>query len=116
MPVPRIMVYEHQHAGGQEYRVGEFHPGEAPQVLVVKDVGGDAEGGKGEGEFVDCCEEELGGYDGVDHAAEGFAREDRVFFDELGEVVEAGSDGECEEEEAEEEAGVALIGLLVEVV
>jgi hypothetical protein len=31
-----------------------------------------------------------------------------VFFDELGEVVEAGGDGEGEEEEAEEEAGVAL--------
>jgi hypothetical protein len=31
-----------------------------------------------------------------------------VFFDELGEVVEAGGYGEGEEEEAEEEAGVAL--------
>jgi len=31
-----------------------------------------------------------------------------VLFDELGEVVEAGGYGEGEEEEAEEEAGVAL--------
>jgi hypothetical protein len=31
-----------------------------------------------------------------------------VFFDEFGEVVEAGGYGEGEEEEAEEEAGVAL--------
>ena len=53
--------------------------------------------------------------DGVDHAAEGFAREDGVLFDELGEVVEARGDGEGEEEEAEEEAGVALVVLLVRV-
>lgn len=31
-----------------------------------------------------------------------------MLFDELGEVVEAGGDGEGEEEEAEEQAGVAL--------
>ena len=71
-------------------------------------MGGDAEGGEAEGEFVDGCEKELGRDYGVDHAAEGFAREDRVLFDELGEVVEAGGDGEGEEEEAEEETGIAL--------
>ena len=73
---------------------------------------GDAESGESEGKFVDDGEEGLGGYDGVDHAAEGFAREYGVLFDELGEVVEAGGDGEGEEEEAEEEAGVALEKLI----
>ena len=96
------MVYEHQHARGQEYRIREFDPGKAPQVLVVEDVRGDAEGGEGEGQFVDDGEEELDRDHGVDHAAEGFAREDGVLFDELGEVVEAGGNGECKEEEAEE--------------
>ena len=112
MPVPCIVVDQHQHARGQEYRVGEFDPGEAPQVLVVEDVRGDAEGGEGEGQFVDYGEEELGRDYGVYHAAEGFAREDGVLFDELGEVVEARGDGEGEEEEAEEEAGVALEKLI----
>ena len=102
MAVPGVVVDQDEHAGGQEDRVREFDPGEAPQVLVVEDVGGDAEGGEGEGEFVDCCEEELDRDHGVDHAAEGFAREDGVLFDELGEVVEAGGNGECKEEEAEE--------------
>jgi hypothetical protein len=50
----------------------------------------------------------LEGDHGVDHAAESFAGEHGVFFDEFGEVVEAGGYGEREEEEAEEEAGVAL--------
>lgn len=54
------------------------------------------------------------GDDGVDHAAESFAREHGVFFDEFGEVVEPGGDGEGEEEEAEEEAGVALLGIVSE--
>lgn len=61
-----------------------------------------------EGQAVDNGEEGLRRYYGVDHAAEGFAGEDGVLFDELGEVVEPGGDGEGEEEEAEEEAGVAL--------
>ena len=73
---------------------------------------GDAEGGEVQGEFVDGGEEDLGADYGVDHVAEGFAGEDRVLFDELGEVVEAGGDGEGEEEEAEEKAGVALGGMV----
>jgi hypothetical protein len=38
------MVEQDKHAGGEEYRVGELDPGEAAQVLVVEDVGSDAEG------------------------------------------------------------------------
>ena len=76
--------------------------------MQIEDVGCDAEGGEPQGEAVDDGEESLGGDDGVDHAAEGFARKHGVLFDELGEVVEAGGYGEGEEEEAEEEAGVAL--------
>lgn len=44
MPVPRVVVYEDEHAGGEEDWVGELDPGEAAQVLVVEDVRGDAEG------------------------------------------------------------------------
>ncbi len=51
-------------------------------------------------EAIDDAEEELEGDDGVDHAGEDFFGKDGVFFDDLGEVVEAGGDGEGEEEEA----------------
>jgi hypothetical protein len=42
----------------------------------------------------------LEGDDGVYEACKDSFRDDGVFFDELGEVVETGGDGECEEEEA----------------
>lgn len=37
------MVDQHEHAGRQEYRVGEFDPGEAAEVLQVEDVAAYAE-------------------------------------------------------------------------
>ena len=114
MAVPGVVVDQDEHARGQEDRIGELDPGEAPQVLVVEDVGSDAEAGEGERQFVDCCEEDLSADDDVDHAAEGFTREDGVLFDQLREVVEARGYGEGEEEEAEEKAGVALEGLVSE--
>ena len=61
----------------------------------------DAESAERPWETVDDGEEELGDDDGVDHAREGLLRDDAVFFDDLGEVVEAAGDGEGEEEEAE---------------
>ena len=42
-----------------------------------------------DGESVDDAEKGLEGYDGVDDALEEFLGENRVFFDELGEVVQS---------------------------
>lgn len=43
MPVPRVMIYEHQDAGGDEYGFGQFHPWETAQVLEVEDMAANAE-------------------------------------------------------------------------
>lgn len=102
------MIDQHQHTRSDEDRVCELHPREAAQVLQVEDVAADAESGGQEREAVDEGEQGLRGDYDVDEAAESFAGEDGVLFDELGEVVEARGDGEGEEEEAEEEASVAL--------
>lgn len=52
----------------------------------------------------------MDGDDGVDEAGEEAGGEHGVLFDEFGEVVQAGGDGEGEEGEAEEEAEVAEEG------
>lgn len=46
--------------------------------------------------------------DEVDEACEDAFGDHAVFFDEFGEVVEAGCDGEGEEEDAQSEAEIAL--------
>ena len=68
----------------------------------------DTQSGEGVWELVDDCEEELEDDDGVDEAREGALGEDGVLFDKLGEVVQPASDGEGEEEEAADQAEVAL--------
>ena len=61
----------------------------------------DAEGGERVREGVDEGEEELQPDYAVDEAREDALGYHGVFFDELGEVVQAACDGEGEEEEAE---------------
>ena len=74
------------------------------EVTGVYGVACDAEDGEVEGEAVDEPEEGLDDADAVYESPEEFGGEDGVFFDELGEIVEAGGDGEGEEAEAYEEA------------
>ena len=56
---------------------------------------------------VDQPEQELGYADCVDELSKEFRGEDRVLLDELGEIVETGSDREGEEAESKEEAEIA---------
>ena len=103
------MIYQDQRAAREEDGIGEFDDGKTAQVEGVDDVGGDGDGGEPERESVDEGEKDLDADDGIDHAGERLFGEDGVFFDEFGEVVEARGDGQCEEEESEEEAQVALV-------
>ena len=59
---------------------------------------------------VDQHEAEVEKNDGVDETVEVAGGGDGVLFDELGEVVEAGGEGEGQEDEAEGEAQVAESG------
>lgn len=56
---------------------------------------------------VDQPEQELGHADRIDELSKEFRGEDRVLLDQLGEIVETGSDREGEEAKAKEEAEIA---------
>ena len=88
MPKPQPVVEDHKDAREDEERVGELDGGEVAEVGRIDDVRGDGEEGQEERKGVEEPEEELGEDDGIDEAGEEFAREDCVFFDEFGEVVE----------------------------
>jgi hypothetical protein len=87
------VVEADEDAGEEEERRGELDEREALQIACVDDVGDDAEKGEEEGEAVDEIEEGVEAGYGVDEVVEESAGEDCVFFDELGEVVEARSCG-----------------------
>lgn len=68
----------------------------------------DGERREDEREPVHGEENEVQCRDGVDQVRQDAFRGDRMFFHELGEVVEARGDGESEEDEAEEESDISL--------
>jgi len=78
-------------AGSDEDGIRESDDGEEAQVLEVNGVRGDAEGGEPERQPVHDQQEDLRTNHSIDELSERLLREHRVFFHELGEVVEARS-------------------------
>ena len=65
------------------------------EVAHVDTMAGDAEEGEEDGEMVHEDKEELDGDNGVDETGQEFTSQDRMFFNQFGEVVEAARCARC---------------------
>lgn len=110
MSEPQPMIEDDERTAREEERIGQLDDREMSQVRGIHGVTGDSQQRQVPGESIDKPEEDLGGDDSVDEVFEQFRTENRVFFDEFGEVIEARRDGEGEERKTQNQADVAHEG------
>lgn len=110
VPKPQPVIDDDQDAARNEERVGELDDGEMSQVRRIDTVARDTQECQLPRESIDQPQEDLRSHHRVDQASQQFGAEDRIFFHEFRQVVEARSDRQREETKAQDQAEVAENG------